>query len=216
MTLPSWVPDLEEKPAPMPLLLPQSFVNTLDRETGDDLLAREADARAWFTETGLLTDAAAADVTSADLRLAREVRESIRALTGREPLTDAELATLETVLVQAETPLDITRDGQVKLCAGPAGRLVDGLVILLLMIRDAQADGTWDRLKLCANPDCRWAFYDRSHSKRGAWCNMTTCGNKIKNRNLRARQRDSHAHPADNAENPGLLRRAPSGSPEIV
>ena len=175
----------------MPLLLPQSFVNTLDRETGDDLLAREEDARAWFTETGLLTDPAAAGITSTDLRLAREVRESIRALISREPLADTELATLETVLVQAETPLDITRDGRVQLCAGPADRLVDGLVVLLLMIRDAQADGTWDRLKLCANPDCRWAFYDRSHSKRGAWCNMTTCGNKIKNRNLRARQRES-------------------------
>jgi predicted RNA-binding Zn ribbon-like protein len=189
--MPSWVPGPEQKPAPMPLLLPQSFVNTLDRESGDDLLVREADGRAWLTETGLLTEAAAAAVTTAELRLAREVRESIRALIGREPLTDAQLAPLETVLTQAETPLDITRDGQVLLCTGPADKLADGLVILLLMIRDAQADGTWDRLKLCANPDCRWAFYDRSHSRRGAWCNMTTCGNKIKNRNLRARQREA-------------------------
>jgi len=175
----------------MPLLLPQSFVNTLDRESGEDLLAREADARAWLIETGLLTGAAAAEVTSAELRQAREVREGIRALISHEPLTDAELTPLETVLTQAETPLDITRDGQVKLCAGPADRLVDGLAMLLLTIRDAQGDGTWQRLKLCANPDCRWAFYDRSHSRRGAWCNMTTCGNKIKNRNLRARQRES-------------------------
>lgn len=175
----------------MPLLLPQSFVNTLDRESGDDLLAREADARAWLIETGLLTGTAAAEVTSAELRQAREVREGIRALISHEPLTDAELTPLETVLTQAETPLDITRDGRVKLCAGPAHRLVDGLAMLLLMIRDAQEDGTWQRLKLCANPDCRWAFYDRSHSRRGAWCNMTTCGNKIKNRNLRARQRES-------------------------
>src|SRR5579859_7540552 len=150
----------------MPLLLPQAFVNTLDRESGDDLLARDEDARGWLTATGLLTDAAAAEVTSADLRLTREVRESIRTLISREPLTDGELATLAAVLSEAETPLDITRDGQVRLCAGPADRLVDGLVIMLLMIRDAQADGTWDRLKLCANQECRWAFYDRSHSRR--------------------------------------------------
>ena len=39
------------------------------------------------------------------------------------------------------------------------------------------------------NPDCRWAFYDRSHSGAGAWCDMATCGNRIKNRRLRQRQR---------------------------
>jgi predicted RNA-binding Zn ribbon-like protein len=60
---------------------------------------------------------------------------------------------------------------------------------LLLAIRDAQHDGTWPRLKACGNPDCRWAFYDRSHSQVGAWCNMASCGNRIKNRRLRQRQR---------------------------
>ena len=69
-----------------------------------------------------------------------------------------------------------------------AGRVAGGLLGLLLIIRDAQADGSWDRLKLCSNPDCRWAIYDRSHSRRGQWCDMTTCGNRIKNRNLRARR----------------------------
>ena len=62
------------------------------------------------------------------------------------------------------------------------------LLGLLLVIRDAQRDGTWDRLKICGNHDCRRAFYDRSHSRRGAWCDMASCGNLIKNRNLRARR----------------------------
>jgi predicted RNA-binding Zn ribbon-like protein len=53
----------------------------------------------------------------------------------------------------------------------------------------AQRDGTWPRLKACGNPDRRWAFYDRSHSRVGAWCDMNTCGNRIKNRKLRQRQR---------------------------
>jgi hypothetical protein len=49
---------------------------------------------------------------------------------------------LDAVLAQAQPPLDITQDGQVRLCAEPAGQLADGLVRLLLIIRDAQADGT--------------------------------------------------------------------------
>jgi predicted RNA-binding Zn ribbon-like protein len=58
----------------------------------------------------------------------------------------------------------------------------------LLIIRDARHGGTWARLKACSNRDCRWAFYDRSHTRRGAWCDMAVCGNLIKVRNLRARR----------------------------
>jgi len=58
---------------------------------------------------------------------------------------------------------------------------------LLLVVRDAQQQGTWPRLKVCRNPKCRWAFFDRSHARRGAWCDMASCGNMIKNRNFRAR-----------------------------
>jgi CGNR zinc finger len=71
---------------------------------------------------------------------------------------------------------------------GSPGLLADGILRLLLIIRDSQADGTWSRMKLCTNAECQWAFFDRSHSRRGAWCDMATCGNKIKNRNLRARR----------------------------
>ena len=83
----------------------------------------------------------------------------------------------------------MTAGGQVRLETGDGpGRLADGLAGLLLTIRDAQADGSWDRMKLCGNPDCRWAFYDRSHSRQGAWCDMASCGNRLKNRSLRARR----------------------------
>jgi predicted RNA-binding Zn ribbon-like protein len=185
MTLPSWVPEIEDKPAPMPLLLVQSFVNTLDQDNATDRLARDDDARAWLTEAGLTDDGS---VSADDLDLARDNRESIRALIGREPLTPAELTPLQRLLARAQPALAVTQDGQVLLGPRPPATVADGLVRLLLIVRDAQADGSWDRLKLCSNPDCRWAFYDRSHSRRGAWCDMTTCGNRIKNRNLRARR----------------------------
>jgi predicted RNA-binding Zn ribbon-like protein len=175
----------------MPLQLVQAFVNTLDRDNGTDRLARDDDALAWLAEAGLLDQAGLPDKTASapgDLDLAREVRESFRALISGEPLTADELRPLDAVLAQAQPPLDITPDGRVRLGAEPAGTIADAMVTLLLIIRDAQLDGTWDRIKLCANPDCRWAFYDRSHSRRGQWCDMTTCGNRIKNRNLRARQ----------------------------
>jgi len=199
MTLPSWACHIEDKQAPMPLLLVQAFVDTLDRDLGTDIFAHAGEARAWLADAGLRVpdpdrpdaglDAGFAD----DLRLAREARASIHALIGRntgsEPLAPDDLAPLEQVLGQAQPRLDVGADGRVRLGPDlPAHALTDGLLGLLLIIRDAQADGSWDRLKLCGNPDCRWAFYDRSHSRRGAWCDMATCGNRLKNRNLRARR----------------------------
>ena len=195
MTLPSWASHVEDKLAPMPLLLVQAFVDTLDEDLGTDTFAQPDQARSWLADAGLrVPDPDRPDPGFAgDLRLAREVRESIRALIGRntgsEPLTADDLAPLEQVLSQSQPGLDVAADGQVRLRpAVPARTLADGLLALLLIIRDAQADGSWDRLKLCGNPDCRWAFYDRSHSRRGAWCDMATCGNRLKNRNLRARR----------------------------
>lgn len=190
MTLPSWASHLERKLAPPPLLLVQAFVDTLDLDLHTDVLARADEARAWLADAGLRDpDLPGFD---ADLRLAREVRESLRALIGRNtggpPLTEAELRPLEQVTSQAAARLAVTADGQVGLAAAGPGRLADGLAGLLLAVRDAQADGSWERLRLCGNPDCRWAFYDGSRGRQGAWCEMASCGNRLKNRSLRARR----------------------------
>jgi predicted RNA-binding Zn ribbon-like protein len=194
MTLPSWAAHIHEKVAPPPLLLVQAFVDTLDLDLGTDMLAQADQARAWLADAGLI-DAAltgAPDFAS-DLQLAREFRASILAMIARNtedgPLGQDELGPIEQVLLQAKPRLEVTANAQVRLeAASDTGGVAKGLLGLLLIIRDAQADGSWARLKLCGNPDCRWAFYDRSHSHRGAWCDMASCGNRLKNRNLRARR----------------------------
>ncbi|MDQ7793019.1 MAG: CGNR zinc finger domain-containing protein [bacterium] len=44
------------------------------------------------------------------------------------------------------------------------------------------------RLKLCANPDCRWVFYDSSKNRSRRWCE-NTCASLVKVRRFRARRR---------------------------
>jgi predicted RNA-binding Zn ribbon-like protein len=197
MTLPAWIPPDELKPAPGPLLLVQSFVNTRDLDLGTDLLADADTATGWLRESGLLGPAATA--SAADLRAAREAREGIRALLARNsrgsPPAAGDLRPLQALAHASQPRLTVSPAGEVQLDPGPDGRLADGLAGLLIIIRDAQRDGTWQRLKTCGNDDCLWVFYDRSHSRRGAWCDMAACGNLIKNRNLRAR-RGSRAHSA--------------------
>ena len=190
MTVPSWVPAQEIKPAPMPLLLVQSFVNTWDGDDGSDLLLDPGAARDWLTDAGLWSAERAPD--PAELHLARGVREGIRAMlvanAGGPRPGPGDLQPLQAVARASRPSLQVGPGGQVSLGPEPAGRPDAGLLTLLLAIRDAQRNGTWQRLKACGNPDCRWAFYDRSHSRAGAWCDMATCGNRIKNRRLRQRQ----------------------------
>jgi predicted RNA-binding Zn ribbon-like protein len=189
MTLPAWVSPDEVKPAPGPLLLVQAFVNTRDLSLGTDLLTGADAANQWLHQCGLLAAEATADAH--DLRTARDVREGLRALIanhGNGPApTAGDLRPLRDVARSSRLRLGLDPAGRIEVDPG-SGRLADGLARLLLIVRDAQQDGSWPRLKACGNSDCRWAFYDRSHSRRGAWCSMASCGNLIKNRNLRARR----------------------------
>lgn len=45
------------------------------------------------------------------------------------------------------------------------------------------------RLKVCANADCSWLFYDESMNVSRRWCQTNVCGNLIKVREHRARRR---------------------------
>jgi predicted RNA-binding Zn ribbon-like protein len=184
--LPSWYPGTAEtKPAPTPLLLVQGFVNTRDVEDETDLLADPASARDWLVDTGLLADTA--ELSESDIELARDVREAIRSLL--EDDAEDRLEPLRTLAAAHRARLTIAADGTFGLENARDEGLGDGLFELLLIIRHAQEDGSWPRLKVCANVECQWAFYDRSRNQQGSWCNMAVCGNRLKNRELRARRR---------------------------
>ncbi len=195
-----WVPEAETKPAPMPLLVVQSFVNTWEGDSGIDLLGDPGSACRWLQDAGLLEEAGAED---ADLASVREIRESIRSLLiyngGGHAPDRAELRSLVELADRCRLRPVVQSSGNVELQPEVAAGL-RAFAQMLLIIRDAQHDGTWERLKACRNPDCRWAFYDRSHAGRGAWCDMAVCGNRMKNRTLRSRRS-------------GAARRSSPGAP---
>jgi predicted RNA-binding Zn ribbon-like protein len=184
--LPAWYPGGEEgKPAPTPLLLVQGFVNTRDLEDETDLLAEPGPARDWLIEAGLLEPGAG--LIASELEQAREVREAIRSLIEHDG--DQRLEPLRELADAHCARLTVADDGSIRLANARAGGLGDGLFELLLIIHRAQRDGTWPRLKVCGNAECRWAFFDRSRNQQGSWCSMAVCGNRLKNRELRARRR---------------------------
>ena len=189
-----WLGDAESKPAPEPLSRIQALVNTVELPDGPDRLGDPADAAPWLVASDLL--GSDADLRPEDLAHVRGVREGLRAMlvhnAGGPPPTAAALAPLRDVARGATARADFDDGGEIQLSA--AGDTTTARMIeLLLIIRDAQRDGTWSRLKACGNDECQWAFYDRSRNHGGTWCEMSSCGNKLKNREFRARKRSGQS-----------------------
>jgi len=64
-----------------------------------------------------------------------------------------------------------------------------GLSSIIAELYDGAANGTLDRLKMCAADECQRVFYDRSKPGTRRWCQSTLCGNREKTRTYRERHR---------------------------
>lgn len=180
---------VEGKPAPMPLLAVQAFANTLDVETGTELMESPRSFQAWLERMGLI--APGVKVSAAQLREARELRDALRAMliANSEANVDRDAALkLSSHPAWRQVRLGVGEGGRLDLDLSPAGDPRELVGQLLGIVFRAQLTGDWERLKLCQNPECLWAFYDSSRNRSGSWCRMGQCGNRLKNRAYRQRQ----------------------------
>lgn len=180
--------------APPGLARVQSFVNTLDVESGTDELASPAALRAWLEAHGLAGDGGAG-LDDGDVTRARAVREALRELlggNGGHPVDPSAVRLLDAV--SANVPLAVRFDdaGHPILRSSGAG-LAGALGTLMADIATAVADGTWVRLKVCRSDTCRWAYWDGSRNRSGTWCSMAVCGNRMKGRRYRRRRSQERA-----------------------
>ena len=171
-------------PAPGRLRLVEDFVNTVELDTGPDAIATPEGLEEWLADHGFPGRASAGDVAHA-----HTVREALRGLLEAHsggPDDPAAAAALTTAL--AGTPMHVRFDaGQPQLVAS-RGALDACLAAICDAVLRAVADGTWPRLKACRSETCRWAFYDRSKNRSGAWCSMDVCGSRAKVRAYRERR----------------------------
>ena len=154
--MPDWVPAIETKPAPMPLLLVQSFVNTSEADVGTDLLADPASGARLVERAGILPDLLARRAgTGARSRHQGEHPFAARAQCGRRGAHRRGPAAPGTVSpAPRASARSLAQDGLVSLEPVPAQVCVP-MATLLLVVRDAQRDGSWTRLKACRNTDCQ-------------------------------------------------------------
>ncbi len=170
--------------APGDLDLVRRFVNTLDIEGGADDLRTPADARAWLGREGWR-----AKVGKHELGELLHVREALRdlvALRGNDADLDA-IAVVDAIARRYPLVVRLSSPGVLS----PTSRAgVDAFIeSILAFVAAAEIDGSWDRMKACANHGCRWLFYDHSRNRSRTWCTMDLCGSQAKMRAYRSRRR---------------------------
>jgi predicted RNA-binding Zn ribbon-like protein len=172
------------------------FVNTLHWYEGApiELIGSKSDFAAWLAERGL----PATDLKGS-LPEVHRFREHLRGLTealaSRRALPPADLDALESALSGPTGTLRLVEPGSAESHLGFAidadATSVFNFQIALsiaLFLRSPQRK----RLKLCANSGCGFAFVDTSINATRRWCFMRYCGNRVKVRAFRGRQRAGH------------------------
>ena len=184
--------------APGALGLVQDLLNTVaggaPREA--DLLAdltaalewADGAARQWSAVTGHPIPPVVLDADG--LEELRALRDDLHRLTAEGALAQSDTEAVGPVPARhsATAGLQLGEDGTVRL--EPRGTGWRRFASLLLAATfEAQLADTRRRLKICRNPRCRVAFYDRSRNSSGVWHDLKTCGNPANLRAYRARRR---------------------------
>lgn len=174
------------------------FLNSAHLPDGDDQLADER-AGPWLAEWLAGARGAAPSelhsiaVVSSELLILREGLRQLAAVNCGAHADPRAVAEAASVLEHAPMLVDLAGGDTPRLTAAHgADADADAARLAIAVVAGAylavRARGEWPRLKVCASPDCRWAFLDTTRNRSRRWCDMAGCGNRAKNRAWRDRQ----------------------------
>lgn len=174
-------------------VLATSFTGTLSERHGNAVERIPTPHRLvdWLTVNGLAVDSC----TTAQLDLARELRESVHAAATAAATGDALPAAAVHVIndrsARGRAAAVLTPEGKRRWRLSSASCVEDALGVIAadaISVIACERDG---RLALCASPTCRAAFFDTSRSRTRKWCDMNTCGNRQKKARFNAGRREN-------------------------
>lgn len=167
----------------------RDFVNTSDHDEGTDELDSLPGLSRWLVATGLAEPGP--EATAAELDLALRLRDGLRR--GLELNHDGDSEPLPGLVdVLVELPVVLGWDGTAPVLTTTTGGVLGGLARVAVSAHETVATGEWGRLKICSFDECEWAYVDRSKNRSRHYCEYG-CGNKLKTRAYRARQRAAGA-----------------------
>ncbi len=170
------------------------FLNTAYLPERDDVLG-DGRAAGWLTDwLGGTPAASTGSGDEARLRQLRDLREGLRqfaAANNGQPPDDEAIGRAVAALGSVELVLDLggqDRAPQLLAAAAAATTSEQALVAVAECFLTARLTQHWARVKACAAPECRYAYFDTSRNRSRRWCEMAYCGNRAKNRAWRERQ----------------------------
>ena len=185
MTMEAAFSGLSRSRGPGAVGLMQDFLNTIDIESETDLVETPGALAEWLHGRGLLGPGTR--VSQGEharvLALRERLRDALEAATHGVSSYDAYLRLDE---IAADVPLRV-RFGAATRLEPARRRAAPAIGPILATVYDALGDEAVERLKVCRNEGCRWAFYDTSRNRSGVWCSMAICGNRQKGRVYRSR-----------------------------
>src|SRR4051812_13909573 len=187
-----------------------AFINTREYQKGEpvDHLDSPRETVRWLFANDLLhrymfkteVDRVEQDPQAAERMLGRvrRVRDAMRELTNaaveRRPADKRQVDEVNralrthyvTYLVPGPDGVSLDHRHEGDPIDGAMGRLAESIAREL-------SQGHPERLRICANDECRWVFNDTSRTGTRKWCDMSTCGNRAKVARHRARKREDAA-----------------------
>jgi predicted RNA-binding Zn ribbon-like protein len=177
--------------APGDLELVRDLVNTRDVLPGTDEIEDATSLASWLVEHRLV--ATRPELSDEDLARARSLREALRALllaNAGYSLSSEVAEAFEEAVGSARLRALVGEGGQLELLPAAADGLDYAIGRLVSIVFAAQENGTWPRLKACA--ECHWALYDHTRNQSAAWCG-SQCGARARVRRHRRRRRKDSA-----------------------
>jgi predicted RNA-binding Zn ribbon-like protein len=173
------------------------FANSLDlrhfvhhhvQHSRADDLESAAHLGKWMADRRLAKPGTVTSAAVFDAALA--LREAARDYLECEPEDRRRDAAIKDALdkAMARFPLRVTATDKEGLRLAPLGTdAVTGLAAVVAELYNGSANGTLDRLKMCASDECKRVFFDRSKPGTRRWCQSNLCGNRQKTRTYRER-----------------------------
>lgn len=183
-------PEERSRVAPGRLELVRQFVNTRDFWKGIDWIDTPERLAGWLVEQELAAERV--ELRSGDVVRVQAFREAVRAML-RAHIGHSEPPEARAMFNETADSLSLRAyaiEAGIELRSADRG-LEFGLGSIVAAVAEAQLEGTWPRLKACANDDCRTGMYDRTKNRTRIWCNAATCGARMRARSYRQRRKGS-------------------------
>jgi predicted RNA-binding Zn ribbon-like protein len=181
----------ERLAAPGDLELVRDFVNTLDIRKGTENIEDPAGLALWLADHRLVP--LLPSLNDKDLARAKKLREALRAVllsTTGFPLAPGAVEAFDDAAGPVHLRARADEKGRLDLLPADEEGLGHAIGRLVSIVFAALQDGTWSRLKVCA--ECRWALYDHTKNYSAAWCG-SQCGARVRSRRYRRRRNSSPA-----------------------